>query len=123
MATFPEDPNRDHRRIDVLTNDDYPAGATVTSVTQGTLGLVTIAPDGFPSCPSPTRTRTGHDTFTYTLDDGLGSTDTATVDVTITPVNDDPVANDDSVTVAMGSARPRPWVSLPTTPTSMETSR
>jgi hypothetical protein len=31
--------------IDVLGNDDFAAGATVTSVTQGTLGLAT-APDG-----------------------------------------------------------------------------
>ena len=40
----PEDPTRPWL-IDVLGNDDFAAGATVTSVTQGTLGLAT-APDG-----------------------------------------------------------------------------
>ena len=39
------------------------------------------------------------DDFTYTIDDGNGGTDTATVEVTVTCVNDDPVAVDDTATV------------------------
>src|SRR5262249_6078709 len=34
----------------------------------------------------------GTDSFTYTINDGHGGTDTATVSLTITPVNDPPVA-------------------------------
>ena len=45
----------------------------------------------------------GTDSFTYTITDGNGGTDTATVNVTVTPVNDNPVANDDSATVAEDS--------------------
>ena len=101
MATLPEDPDPGPWLIDVLGNDDFPAGATVTSVTQGTLGLATIAPDGLSVLYQPDPDANGGDTFTYTLDDGAGSTDTATVHVTVTPTNDDPIANDDSVTVAM----------------------
>ena len=100
-TTLPEDLDPGPWTIDVLGNDDFPTGATVTSVTQGTLGLVTIAPGGLSVLYQPDPDANGDDTFTYTLDDGAGSTDTATVHVTITPVNDDPVANDDSVTVAL----------------------
>lgn len=35
------------------------------------------------------------DTFTYTIDDGNGGTDTATATITINGVNDDPIATDD----------------------------
>ena len=38
------------------------------------------------------------------MSDGHGGTDTGTVHVTITPVNDDPVAADDEVTVAQGAS-------------------
>ena len=42
------------------------------------------------------------DTFTYQVDDGAGGSDTATVTVTINPVNDPPVAVDDSVSADEG---------------------
>ena len=38
----------------------------------------------------------GSDSFTYTIDDGNGGSDTATVYVTVSCGNDPPVANDDS---------------------------
>ena len=38
----------------------------------------------------------GPDSFTYTISDGNGGTASALVTVTVTPVNDDPVADDDS---------------------------
>jgi len=46
------------------------------------------------------------DTFTYTMTDGLGNTDSATVSVTVTAVNDDPIANPDSETVDEDPAVP-----------------
>ncbi|MCB1234145.1 MAG: tandem-95 repeat protein, partial [Verrucomicrobiae bacterium] len=42
---------------------------------------------------------TATDSFTYTIDDGHGGRDTATVTVTINGVNDAPVANDDGTSV------------------------
>ncbi len=39
------------------------------------------------------------DTFTYTVDDGKGGTDTATVTITVTGVNDAPVVTGNSVTL------------------------
>src|SRR5262245_17609431 len=43
-----------------------------------------------------------NDSFTYTVNDGAGGINTATVNVTVAPVNDAPVANDDAATVAEG---------------------
>ena len=42
------------------------------------------------------QTLPGPDTFSYTVSDGNGGTDTATVSVTVTGVNDAPAATDDS---------------------------
>jgi hypothetical protein len=85
--------------VDVLANDSYSLGSTITAVTQGALGDVTIAPDGLSVFYAPDADAYGTDTFTYTLDDGAGTRETATVSLTIDPVNDSPVAVDDSLTV------------------------
>ncbi len=67
--------------------------------TTGTLGLVTYNGDGtFNYDPngqfeSLAVGETAIDSFSYTIDDGNGNTDTATVNVTINGVNDAPVAN------------------------------
>jgi VCBS repeat-containing protein len=42
------------------------------------------------------------DSFTYKASDGSSESNVATVNITITPVNDAPVANDDNATVAEG---------------------
>jgi len=47
---------------------------------------------------TPSANYNGSDSFTYTISDGAGGTDTATVNVTVNPVNDPPVAGDDSAT-------------------------
>jgi hypothetical protein len=53
---------------------------------------------------TPDANVTGEDTFTYTvLTDGAPGSDTGTVHVTILPVNDAPVAVDDTATVAEGA--------------------
>ena len=82
--------------IDVLANDTLGPDAgetlTVTAVTQGAHGTVTFTADGTSATRRPPTT-SGTDSFTYTISDGNGGTDTATVNVTVTPVNDDPVAN------------------------------
>ncbi|MEW8297072.1 MAG: retention module-containing protein, partial [Candidatus Thiodiazotropha sp.] len=85
--------------VDVLPNDSDPDGdtLTVTSVTQGTNGTVTIDPVSGNPIYTPNPDFNGSDSFTYTVDDGNGGTDTATVTVTVGAVNDAPFASDDSV--------------------------
>ena len=46
---------------------------------------------------TPNANFNGTDSFTYTLSDGNGGEDTAIVDLTINPINDNPVAGDDTV--------------------------
>ncbi|HEX3128414.1 MAG TPA: Ig-like domain-containing protein, partial [Thermoanaerobaculia bacterium] len=85
--------------IQVRSNDTDPdeQNLTITAVTQGTKGSVSINA-GTSVIYTPALNANGSDTFTYTLSDGAGGTDTATVFVTINPVNDAPKANEDSVT-------------------------
>jgi hypothetical protein len=45
----------------------------------------------------------GSDSFTYTIDDGNGGTDTATVSVTVNPVNDPPVLDSNTFTINDGA--------------------
>jgi hypothetical protein len=83
--------------IDVLSNDSDPDigdTLTVTAVTQPADGTATINPDNTVNY-TPDLNFNGGDTFTYTISDGKGGTDTANVSVTVVPVNDSPVANDD----------------------------
>lgn len=72
--------------IPVLSNDtdvDVDDLLTITKVTQGAKGSVTINADGTVTYV-PQRTFTGTDTFSYTIGDGSGGADTATVTVTVT---------------------------------------
>ncbi|MDF1657308.1 MAG: Ig-like domain-containing protein, partial [Verrucomicrobiales bacterium] len=95
--------------IDVLGNDDDPDTSdtlTVTGVTgpPAGKGSVSITNGGADVTFDP-----GSDfdslaqgafeevTFSYTMEDGDGETDTANVTITVTGVNDAPVANDDNV--------------------------
>ncbi len=70
---------------------------TVQSVTQGSLGSVTIV--GGQLKYTPNANVSGTDSFTYTITDGNGGTATATVNVVIHPVNDTPTATTDIATV------------------------
>ena len=53
---------------------------------------------------TPAADYNGADTFTYTVSDGHGGLATGTVSVTITPVNDAPVATSDAATTAEDTA-------------------
>ncbi len=84
--------------VDLLANDTDPDGdaltATIGSVPAHgaatlTDGLLTYTPDGDWS---------GTDALTYTATDPGGLTSTATVTLTVTPVNDAPTAADDATT-------------------------
>ncbi|MBL7185138.1 MAG: tandem-95 repeat protein [Phycisphaerae bacterium] len=77
--------------VKVLANDTDPDDdkLMVINATQGTNGSVTIGVDSTLAY-TPDRNFSGTDTFTYQLSDGKGGNDTATVNVTIDPVNDAP---------------------------------
>ena len=85
--------------INVAANDTDDDGDTLTvdSHTQPGSGSVTCS--GGSCTYTPDQDFFGADSFTYTITDGNGAFDTATVNLTVTPVNDDPVANADSTTM------------------------
>ena len=68
--------------------DSFEGTPSVTAVTQGTNGTVTFAANGNVTY-TPNPGFNGPDSFTYTVTSG-GLTETATVNVTVDPVNDDP---------------------------------
>ncbi|WP_425617498.1 Ig-like domain-containing protein [Anatilimnocola sp. NA78] len=100
-ATVSEDST--DNSIDVLANDtsgpDTNETRTVSAVTQGSNGgTITIGPGGNSVRYTPAANFKGTETFTYTVRDNGGLTDTATVTVTVTDANDNPVAVNDTAT-------------------------
>ncbi|MCK5247034.1 tandem-95 repeat protein, partial [Candidatus Bipolaricaulota bacterium] len=81
--------------LDVLANDSDPDGDSliVQSVTQPNNG--SVVNNGNDVIYTPDSDFNGIDTFTYVVSDGNGGTDTATVTVTVSAVNDPPIAEDD----------------------------
>jgi large repetitive protein len=76
--------------IPVLSNDSDPDGDPLTvTAASAPNGTVVINPDGTISF-TPNANFNGTDIITYTISDGNGGFDTATVTVTVTPVNDAP---------------------------------
>jgi Tol biopolymer transport system component len=89
--------------VPVRANDTDPDGdpVAVTAFTQGAHG--TVADDGTGLLLyTPASNFAGSDTFQYTVTDGEGASDTASVHVTVTPVNDLPVAAADRYTASHG---------------------
>ena len=84
--------------IDVLANDTDADGdpLTISTATDGGRGSTSIVGGQIIYTPHPDTH--GADTFAYVIDDGTGRTATASVIVTITPVNDPPVAAADAAT-------------------------
>jgi hypothetical protein len=96
--------------IHVLANDTDPDSDAlqITSVSTPSHGTATINNNATPSNTAddyidydPVDNYNGTDTFTYTISDGQGGTDTANVNVTVNPVNDTPQAADDTTTYTM----------------------
>ncbi len=86
--------------LNVLDNDTTEAGEslTITAVSAGSQGGSLSIVGGNSINYQPATDFFGTETFTYTVNDGTpGSNDTATVTVTVTPVNDAPTANDDQL--------------------------
>ena len=97
--------------IAVLANDSDPEGLplTVTGVTSAAHGGVSILPGGTTVRFSPAPDYSGPDQFTYTVSDGV-KTSTGTVNVSVSPINDDPVAQDDQAASRSGEPRVIPVV-------------
>ncbi len=87
--------------VNVLANDSDADGllvpANLVAFSQPNHGEVVKNGDGTFTY-TPSLNFYGADSFTYTLDDGEGGVDTATVSLTVNPVNDAPVAGDDAWT-------------------------
>ena len=84
--------------IDVLDNDTDTDGdaLTVVGVTGVSSGTATINADGLGITFTPQAGFDGQVEFTYTIEDGNGGSDTATVSVVVTNVNASPIAADDT---------------------------
>ena len=98
-ATTPEDTAIS---VNVLGNDtdvdNTPAQLSVASFTQPANG--TVAADGALLRYTPNANFNGSDSFTYIVTDGSASSAATTVSLTVTAVNDAPVAVNDTYTVA-----------------------
>lgn len=88
--------------VNVLVNDSDSDPLTIASVAPSVNGgTVTIS--GTSVRYVPKANFNGADTFTYTISDGKGGTATGTVNVTVTAVNDVPVAVNDAIDVTAGT--------------------
>jgi hypothetical protein len=98
--------------VDVVANDNDADGGTVTvaSVTQPAHGTVSVAAGAGSISYTPTANFAGTDRFTYTVTDGNVESAPATVTLTITPLNDQPGATDDTATTAEDTALSIPVV-------------
>ena len=74
--------------------DDTLTVLPLTNQTTANGGTVTLNSDGSFNYTPSADNKTGTDSFTYTLEDGFGGTDTATVTIDLSNTN--PVANDNS---------------------------
>jgi hypothetical protein len=90
--------------IAVLANDTDADGnpLTLTSVTQGTHGTVTIS--GTSVIYTPAAGFVGTDSFTYTVSDGQGGSAIGTVTVNVLAGDQPPVASSDTVSIPAGTS-------------------
>jgi len=89
--------------VNVLANDTDVDGDSLTATTHTTPGHGSVSCTATGVCTyTPSPGYVGPDSFEYTISDGHGGTDTATVNVTVTAALD---AVDDSVTTAQDTAK------------------
>ena len=104
-ATADEGGTVDITTSTLLANDSDPEDDTIsiTAVGSAVNGTITLSEDKATVTYAHDGSETTSGSFTYTVSDGSAA-DTATVGVTVTPVNDAPVTVDDTATVAEGSS-------------------
>lgn len=100
FSTTPEDTLLTLKPIELLENDTDLDGDTmsVISVQDANSGTVALNDDGTVAF-TPSANFNGIASFSYTLSDSDGSTNVATVEIDVTPVNDGPVGTPDSGTM------------------------
>jgi VCBS repeat-containing protein len=101
--------------LDIVTNDTSAAGGTVTMTAAPRLGTAVVNADGTVTY-TPNLDASGADSFTYTVTVGTQVSNSATVSLHITPVNDAPVAVNDSVNAVANLALPINVISNDTDP-------
>lgn len=91
--------------VAVLANDRDDGGdpLTVTSVSQPANGRTSINSNNTITY-TPNANFNGIDSFEYTISDGRGGSDSASVTVTVSPVNDAPAAANDTATAVKNSS-------------------
>ncbi len=90
--------------LSVLANDSDADGDTLSLTATTTPGHGTLSQSGNTLIYQPAANYNGDDAFGYTLSDGFGGTAAAQVYLTITAVNDPPLATNDSATVNTGKS-------------------
>lgn len=90
--------------VNVLANDSDGNGDSLTITSVNYNGDGTVSHDGASISYTPLLNFNGSETFTYTISDGKGGSDSATVTVDVTPVNDAPVASNDDKSTLAGNA-------------------
>jgi predicted extracellular nuclease len=89
-ATTPEDSSVDVTLVATDAEDDTLTYAILDQPAHGTVTLV-----GDVATYTPELDFNGEDSFTYKANDGMADSEMAVVTITVTPVNDAPVAEDD----------------------------
>ncbi len=94
--------------VDVVANDTDPDGdldpSSVTVTGAASNGSAVPGPTAGSVTYTPDPDFNGSDSFTYQVCDAALSCDTATVTVTVNPIADAPVANDDTASTSEGTA-------------------
>ncbi len=93
--------------VDVLANDTDVDGDALTLHSVGTAGQGSVEqlPDGRTLRYRPNANISGSDSFTYTVRDGQGGFSSGTVSVQTLPVNDAPVAQDQTASTGEDTAK------------------
>jgi len=87
-----------------ITATDADGDALTYTVTQPAHGTVVVNPGGTYTY-TPAANYNGADSFTATVSDGKGGTTTITINITVTPVNDAPVANSPAITTVQNTPK------------------
>ncbi|MCC6302830.1 MAG: tandem-95 repeat protein [Gammaproteobacteria bacterium] len=106
--TFSVAENSSGNALAVLANDhdaDIPAQTlAISAVGNPSANGGTVTINGATITYTPAANYSGADSFTYTVSDGAGGSNTASVTVTVRPANTAPVANNDSIAVTLDSS-------------------